>query len=407
MSAPNTPTAPVLAAGLPTTTTTVPTPAPSGGSFLSRLPGMLDSSKAQTTPVVAPDAPAADDVDLTPVKTAPEPVSTKTGLSAFEETEAETPKADDTEDAPPDVKTPEARNAWSGLKKEAKTLREEKAQWEKERLELLEKAKISDADPLRKENEALRLEKEAIEKEAAQWRIERTPEYIKEIVAPWDEMAKQTAAFAKAGELDGQKIWDAITEPNNKEQKAKLLELKDHLDEVDFSNVMSLCNRGAALHDKESIVRANAVEALKEATAREAERNEQARVQARAAEVRAVMDHKDKLLAAVKRITPEGTDAETYLNQHLKEVSENSFADLDPNVKAFSLIMARLGPEFYKHSVTLEKKVASLTKELKALTGASPSAREGVAPSATTAQTGKSFFERITGRQADFLGATN
>lgn len=292
-----------------------------------------------------------------PKATAPtikEPPAGAKGLDALAEDEADgadnkdpEPEEDLLKDAPETARaTPEATNAWTGIKKEAKELKMKLAAVEAERDQFRAAAekgsKLQDADPLKKELEAAKAQVAAFEKEAAVWRIESTTAYKSAVTAPLAKVEEDMLALAKRTDIDPEKLADAIAERNVKKQDAALDELADGLTEREKTRLFSLAEETAKIFTIRDRLESNAPAALKEAQAKEAEAKEAAKNETRAAQMREV-DETVKTLAKksiAKFLVADGETQEQAIEAISKAAQETPWDEMDPKQQAFAVASA-------------------------------------------------------------------
>lgn len=330
----------------------------------------------------------------TPVETAPEitkPAAVeaikeatplKKGFDALEE-EPEAPKETpkEADDTPADAKTPEARNAWSAIKSEAKTLREEKSRLEAEKAELTAKleaaSKISDLDPVKAEAEALRKRVEELEPVVARSEYRKSSAYINSVEKPMQEIGENASALAKVYELPESKIVDALRETDIKRQNEMLDELTENMSGRDKARLYSMADRLEQLYRLDDQLSANASQALKEATALEAQQVEKTKNERRAAEMRAVHDSGDKLRKAVSLFKLDGESDDAAVKAVLDEANAVPFDEQDVETKAFSVIAANLVPRMQRTIRASQARIKALEAEISGLASASPRTAEG------------------------------
>lgn len=394
-----TPAATTDAPAAPVVTTPAPAPAAPSPSGRKGIMGAFKDFKEQQTK--APKAPAAEapapapaakesaavtKPDATPAKTEKgaekekpaakaAPVPLKKGLEALvdepaEPTASETPAPADDSDAPPDAKTPEAKNAWSALKTEAKTLREKEAAWTAEKTKLiadLEAAKkVSDADPVKKRNAELEEALKEREARLAKYDIRETDEFKRTVGIPLERALKSSHDLAKAAEVPVTKLEAAIYKPNDEEFHAAMDEILEALPVSKQHSLMAAANRVRELEITALELEQNALPALTETKAREAEAATKAKNEQRAAEMREVADSREKLLKAASYFKIDGEADDSVVDAVLAEANAVPFDELNVKDKAFAAVASALVPRMQRAFKTQRDADAATIKSLKA-----------------------------------------
>lgn len=357
----------------------------------NRLTG-IDTEQSAPPVSAAPETAVLDEPTLTAPK--PEPVAKpqlKQGLDSLADVEPEEP-----DDAPPDAKTPEARNAWSAIKAEAKTLRAEK---DRLAAELAEAKKLFESDPVKQKAEALEKERAEWQQKAALYHLEDTDEWKRAITEPEMQIGQQAVELSKLHEIPFEKIEQALIEPDRKKQGALLAELVEDLDPLARGELQDMAVRVRQLTAKRKELEANAGKALEEAKAKEADRTSKARNESRAAEMRSLEESRAKLTRATRLFRLDGESDEDAVKAIMEGASAVPFDELEVKSKSFSQIAALLVPRMEVKLSGALKEVESLKKEIASLTGSAPRAGAAAAAPAVAAPTG-GFIENLKARMA-------
>jgi len=220
-----------------------------------------DLTSEPDTPAVVPEIPAKD-----------EPAATDEPEIVEDETESHE-EDDDFEGIPAkppgDKPSAKASEDWKRLRTAAKEHKSAAEKAAKEKEEALK--------PLQEELAELRLraaklpeyeEKakfvEEAERELAISRIESTREYKDSFLAPMNAIAKSAVELAKANEIDGDAVLDAISERDPASRRKRLKEVTAGLDDIDRTEILTMAADTQALLAKSDKMRENAVEASKE-----------------------------------------------------------------------------------------------------------------------------------------------
>lgn len=323
--------------------------------------GILAAMEAFQATVSAPP-PAAPDTPppAEPVTPDPEPVKAETDP--------------DLADLPPDATTQEAKDTWKTLKQTKKQLAEQLENERKLRLEYEEKVKkASEPPPPDPEVEARLARMAELERKIAMVDIEATEAYQTNVIAPAREIEKAVELIVKSYDgTDDQvtAILHAYAETNLKARREKLADLTADMDPVDAADIRTKANQFHELINKRDQLKADAVNALKEAKAQEERKRDQMTQMERAAYKASVAEAKARLTAALKDRF--GESIVTALDTAAESVSGDRFEFSDPNVKAFAALSAAALPTIVSAFNQLKAEKAELEATLAAYDKAAP-----------------------------------
>lgn len=361
--------------------------------FLSSLASALNPQSAAALDSVVPVDPPAQTPPPAPATPppAPEPVlekpaesqpvtELKKGFDALNDgLDAKTepaPKAADADDFPPDATTPQAKNAWSSIKTELKTLKSEKEAWEAEKARLASEAakakQFTEADPEWKEYQKVKARLEEVEPVIARVAYTKTQAYRDTIETPRNEIGSAAKQLADQFKVPDNKMIAALTEPDPVRQNELLSEVTSEMDDRSKFRLYQMANDLEHLNRLDDRMAENAARAHKEAEAIEKQRMEQSAIEKKAAEMRAITDSKPKLLNAASLFTLNGETPEAAVEKILSEANETPFEEMDNNQKAFAIISASIVPRMQKMLVAQKAEVERLKKELADYSNATP-----------------------------------
>jgi len=365
--------------------------------------GMIDSLRAK---FAAAQNPSVDTEEAEPIANSEKaeskaepvklatPAELKKGLDSLmddeepAEEEEEAKEAEPEEVPPADVKTPEAKNAWSALKSEVKTLKAEKLAFEAEKVRLaqeLEAAKkIQEADPVKKRAEEL----EAILKEKdmklAKYDIRETEAYRRTISEPMEAARGQIARLAKSADLNVANIDDAIYQA---EEEGFFTKMDEILETLPPSRHAALMNAATAIRELElkSIeLEQNAKPALEEAKAHEKAETEKQRTERRASEMREITNIGEALKKAASLFKVDGESEDAAVKAVLDAANAVPFDEQDAKTKAFQTVAAELVPRMKANLKAVSDENAKLKRQIASLTGTTPRTTNG-SPAKTSA----------------------
>lgn len=354
-------------------------------------------ARAATTPAETPAETTQPELET--------PATEKKGFDAFSDEPATEEKQPEAEEEPPaGVRTKEAREAWKAGRLAQKQIPELQKQIEEWKAKAEARAQLEDADPLKKEIEALRQRDAEREQEAAIWRIERTQAYKDAISQPLAKLEEQALQIAKDNELDANKLFDALSEPDRKTRREKMSSLTESMPEDDKFFVYDIAAKTHEIYARRDEMEKNAHVAYQEAQAREKEMAERTTTERRAAEMRAVTELKPKVLAAAASLIREGESAEAFAERIVTEANTVPFDEQPANVRAFQAVAAKLFDEMApKYRAALDK-IAKLERQISGITATTPRAANGTpALPAQTAVT-RPFGERLREAAQSWMG---
>lgn len=279
------------------------------------------------------------------------------------------------------LKTPEAKAKWGELRKERETFKTRAQELEAKIAEyetkLAENSKMSVNPELENKVKTYEQQVAEYERELAISRLEGTREYKELVTQPSTDILDAAGALASSYEIDEQKMFDAILEPNPKRQSDMLNDLLEGMSERDRSRVYRLADDMLYVAAKDKELREKASTAWEEVQAREkatAEASERQRLLT----LRQETDMVFKLFED-KKIGSLGFD----LNAIREKALQTDIDSSDPRTKAFAVAAGNLLPEAIKALASRDARVRELEATVARLTRTTPGAAAGSAPDNT------------------------
>lgn len=330
------------------------------------------------------------------------------GLDALFEDEPDTgaaaePEEDFLKDIPADAKTPEAVNAWTGLKKEVKSLKGERESLAKENGDLKSRletgAKLQDADPLKLEIEKLRTRTAEQEKIVAAFEITQSDEYKNVVEKPLARLGTEAAELAKRCDVDAQKLFDALSEPNLTRQKQMLLDVAGDMDDLDKGLMYDMARETRKIYQREDDLKASAKDAAAEIIRNRKEAEEKGKTESKAAQMREVDDMVKKLSSkTISRFlagddeTPEAAIAALH-----KSAQETPWDEMTPNQRAFAAVASQIVVKAQHKLVAQERRIKELEAAVGSYSNNGPKTGKQAAVAQGTVDKSKSFVEALFG----------
>lgn len=341
-----------------------------------------------------PAEPAAEE------KIAPEAKSDKKGMDALLEGEEDAkPKAeekDDAADAPEGTaETPKAKNAWTTLKKEAGMVPGLQAELAALKAQLSDRAKLQDADPLKKQIEELTAQRDELQKKAYAFDITQSPEWDAAVTAPIKTIMDAARGISSRSGVDERQLLGALEETDVKRQDELLAEITTDMTERERVRVFDLANKVSAIQDKRDQLLRDSDKAYEEIKTNSQKAVEERKTAARAEEMRAVAEHGEKLLKIASQFTL--GDGKAAIQEIMDAANAVPFDELPANEKAFAAVSASALPMMQKVLKGITAERDSLKKEIAKLTGTAPGASQGAKPqeAATQKDPNMGFLESL------------
>jgi len=333
----------------------------------------------EVTPVT-PAAPVAEALKETAVENRP----LKKGFDSLD-VEPEAPKAADPvqehSDLPPDATTPQAKNAWSAIKTEAKELRTKVEALEAEKARLAAEAakakQFTEADPEWKKYQELQKRLEEVEPVIARVAYQKTPAYREAVEVPRNALGVQAKTLADQFEIPEAKMVSALTESDPKRQTELLTEIADGMDERSKVRLFRIADDLEHIYNLDERMAQNAMKAHQEAEAVETQRQQQATIERKAAEMRAITDSKEKLMKVAKAFKVGDESEDQAVNAILTAANSTPFGEHSTEDAAFAVIAAQLVPRFMQNIRDLQSKLAAKEQYISQMAAANPRAAAG------------------------------
>ncbi len=353
------------------------------------------------TKAVTPAAPAKSEKPAAQPTT---PAALKKGLAALDEEEApvtpEESKTDPADDPPAFVTTDEGKGAWKGIKAEVRTLNREKATWETERNKLLadlEAAKkISDADPVKQEAEALKKRVAELEPIVARSEYKQSDAYKAAVDKPMRDLLTKAATVALRNKIDQSKIETALWEQDEMRQNELLDELAETLPGRDKDLLYGMANRLQELIVLDDEMSKNASVALAEANKLAAEAATRTKAERRANEMREIAESRALLEKSAKLFKLEGESEDAAIKAILDDANSIPLDEMEPKSLVDNKILSLVAPRVLRNLRSALAKITSLEAEVEGLSSASPRTSAGTTPGSqpATKKVG-GFFESM------------
>ena len=386
--------------------------APTGGFmanfFAKETPAALIATDPVTAPVPAtePVTPTAPEpVTTEPVKEVTEPAKEEAAvdpalndLDVFNKDKADEPvkpAEEPEEEIPAGVTTKAARESW----KAGRVAIKKAAALEAEVAKLRETSgKLSDADPVRKENETLKARVAELEPVIARVDYQKSAAYDAAVGAPMRQIGTVAQQIAKQYEIPDDRMIAALQEPDRKRQSELIDEVCESMTTLDKGEVVQMANELRRLFIKDEEMSANAVAARKEAESLEAKEREQQSLTRKAEEMRAVEDLKPKVEKIAKFLVKEGVTPEAFAAQMAEKANAVPFGEQPPGQQAYLTYAGLLLPGVLELVKDLKTQLAAKDKTVAAMSAASPRANNGAAANSGDAKKPGGFFEGFTGQ---------
>ena len=267
---------------------------------------------------------------------------------------------------------------WGELRSELYAARDENAEL-KERLESIQSGSDSELGDLRTEVETLR-------KELSISKVESTPEYEQMVTRPVEAILDRAEAIAKAHDISGEALVDAITDTNIARQSQALNDLIETLPERERAVIYRMADDMSAIYSTEAQLRDNAATALEEAEELARERSaKEARVAAQ--KYKAAVDKVIPILS--DRLPKEFVDVEALA----KEVKDTDLSKSSLEAQSYSIAAGHVLPKIVAELQSAQKEILKLQKRIASKNETTPTAKTGAKPTPkkqTTTQTPKS-----------------
>lgn len=273
---------------------------------------------------------------------------------------AETPDDIDEIQAP-EKASPAAKESFQKIKDSAKSYKQKLDAAEKLRVEELSArdTRIAELEErmaaMPELSEKAKFAEEA-ERELAISRVEATREYKTTIDAPLRAIEDAALAVAKANEVDGDAILDAITEPDPAKRRELLKSVIAHLDDVEKQEVISMARDTQELLRKREDIRSRASEARKEQEERAHASDTLAKKKAREDFSRET----ENTVSELRKRMPfaplaDGETADNVFKGLLERAKSTDFDSASVGNKAFAAAAAIALPRMIRQYAELEK----------------------------------------------------
>jgi hypothetical protein len=363
-------------------------------------PVATESAAPEPTPepTPTPEPEPAATTTAEPDKPADEIAEDLTGLDVFsDDKKPQAEKKDEIaeEEPPAGVRTKEAREAW----KEGRLAIKERENLRRE-LESLKQTsgKIQDADPVKKENEALKARIQELEPVVARVAYQKSKAYEETIGKPMQQISLVAQSLAKQYEIADDKMITALEERDRKRQSELLDEVADGMTGLDKAELYSMATQLRRLFQADDEMANHASVAQREAEARESKEREQATIERKAQEMRAVTELKPKLASVARFLVKEGQTTEQYVESLIGQANSVPFDEHGPDDKAYlqvaGLILKDMAPAYKKALEQLKAKDAEIAR----MSSASPRTTNGSAANSSGAAKPSGFFEAFAGK---------
>ncbi len=336
-------------------------------------PPALDLTPEPTKEVAIPAADTATTTENKPLK------------KGFDALEPETQKTEDatTEDEvfPPEVDTPEKKSAWSGIQKDVRALRKEKAAWEAEKTKLATEAakarQFTEADPEWKEYQKAKSRLAEVEPVIARVAYTKTPAYKEAVEIPRNDLGVQAKAMAEQFKITDTKMIAALTETDPQRQSELLEEVSESMDSRSKARLFRMADDLESLAKLDERMAANAEAAYKEADAIEAQKREQSTIERKAAEMRSVTDSRDKLMKVASALKTSGETDEQAIQAILDSANSTPFSEHSTEDAAFAVIAAQLVPRLMQNLRATQAALAAKEQYIAQMAASNPRAAQG------------------------------
>lgn len=343
------------------------------------------------------DAPAPSPAEPTPTPAAPTPSAEETpsptaedSMAGFLEQPTETPAAPAeptpaADDTPPPGLTSKAAETWKTIKKENRELKAKYDEALKNQLSEEQKAKLSQYE---EQTRQLQEKLSRYEKEMVGVKLEATEEYQNQVTRPLETVRSSVQDLADTYELDLEALNAAIVEDDRKARVRKLAQLGETMLEPDRLKLYKLAEDFDAVVDTKVKLEENAEKTLQEFEAQRAEASRKAAVQ----DIEQVQKATETLWPLMVKKAPILKD-EKVAAAVRAEAASIDFSSARPDIKAYVALAGATLPKLVTALQKSDARVAELTAQIKAMTGAAPTsgAPGGQAGPANTA----SFLDAI------------
>lgn len=372
-------------------------------SALSSLESLLNpaSQQALDSVVVQPAPTPSHSQEAAPAttqETAKQETSTevksqeplKRGFDALESKEAKkTEEAQaESDDAPPDATTPQAKNAWSAIRAKVKEYEAREAQWTAEREKLASEAakvkQFTEADPEWKNYQEAKAKIEEWKPVIARTAYQASDEYKQMVAEPFQAVGDSAWKLAESQKLPHEKVEAYLREGDRARQYEMLEELTAEVPGWVKDDLRDYAAEVRRISNVKDHLERNAIAAAKEHETMETQRREKESIERKAAEMRAVSDSKPKLLKASSLFKLEGETDEAAVDSILKMAQETPFDEQSVDEKTFAVISAGLVPRMSRVISQYQQKVESLEAQIASLASAAP--RTGAAQAGSQVQ---------------------
>lgn len=360
-------------------------------------PLLQQAFEAQQAAEQAATQPPTEAAATETTEQAEAPATAKEGLDAFldesPEKQEASPVAD--EEPPAGVRTKETREAWKKMREGSQRAEKLERELAEMRKQLESAGKITDADPVKKENETLRKRIEELEPEIARVAFRKSKPYQETVAQPMQKIGANAKGIAEFYKIPDDKMVAALQEPDINRQAELLDEIVESMNGLHKNAVYSMANDLRKLYELDERMSEQAATAQKEAEAREAEENNRRITERKAAEMREVSNLKPKLLGVAKVLVKEGETPEAYAERIVSQANAVPFDDHEPATKAYLSAAGILVKDMAPALKTALDKVAALEKKIAAMSSASPRAASGSPAPQGTGATGSDFMSRF------------
>jgi len=297
---------------------------------------------------------------------------------------ANKPEGDDTE---------KGITAWKDFKAELKKAREER-DIITERLKSAEEqaSKVNEQEViiLKEQLEEIKLRNTEVERELKAARFERTPEYTSRVTRPINDMRSDIDSIAESAEIDGAKLWQAVTEPDIRKRKEALNVLLGSMNETDKIEVVQIAKRYKDVSEFREEFAKDAEKILESERAKSVQREHKFIEEQRQAQklfARRAWSELEEKHPFLKEV--EGNQQWNAAVKRAKETISQADLDTMDTEKRTSILAKAATVPFLESAIkhyrsqlstiigTKDAKIAEMKKQLEAFSSADPNASKG------------------------------